>query len=603
MATCFRSIRYKFVTVMIIIFLLFVVIVLKIWHYELKSEAENSAIKNMEHMLHVSNTTFEKQLKDIINVTSLTTVRSSNYLSTNIINIMSRNDLTGAEIVSYRKAATDYLISLCSFKKNLNGMMLSDFNGNNICYGVPTPFSMLERNGTVSLIQKTDENTIFLVPHYPNQWYRTKKDLVFSVLKPVYGTYGEKIGFAITDLSCQLFQDCYDVGDSSSLYVLNTTDGEVFFSPTLDLLHMESQSWAETELLNNFTSDSGHFFITNDIGEKLLIVYHTSALTGWTTLSVVPEVNIIAAFTNTAHEILTITIFLSILLMVSVFFAASLLTRDIRTLTASVKSIDGNNLKISPVIQSNDEVGVLAIQFQAMMNRIRQLLDEILENETARHKAEISALQFQMNPHFLYNTLNTIKFLSNIQGVDNIGEVAESLSSLMHTNMDGRAFLSVHEDIEFIRAYLNIQNYRYTGSFQYYIKESSDCDEYLVPKLMVQPLVENSLKHGLKNKISDGVLRIQYITDNNILNIIVEDNGCGMTDERINETLSIYQSTNAGHIGLRNIQERIHLYFGNEYGIEIISQPNLFTRFELTLPLIKVYDEKRYKNVQNTNRR
>ena len=169
--------------------------------------------------------------------------------------------------------------------------------------------------------------------------------------------------------------------------------------------------------------------------------------------------------------------------------------------------------------------------------------------------------------------------------------------------MDGRAFLSVHEDIEFIRAYLNIQNYRYTGSFQYYIKESSDCDEYLVPKLMVQPLVENSLKHGLKNKISDGVLRIQYITDNNILNIIVEDNGCGMTDERINETLSIYQSTNAGHIGLRNIQERIHLYFGNEYGIEIISQPNLFTRFELTLPLIKVYDEKRYKNVQNTNRR
>lgn len=93
----FRSIRYKFIAVMISIFLLFVVIVLKIWHYELKLEAENSAIKNMERMLHVSNTTFENQLKDIINVTSLTTVRSSNYLSTNIINIMSRDDLTGEE--------------------------------------------------------------------------------------------------------------------------------------------------------------------------------------------------------------------------------------------------------------------------------------------------------------------------------------------------------------------------------------------------------------------------------------------------------------------------------------------------------------------------
>lgn len=590
----FRSIRYKFIAVMISIFLLFVVIVLKIWHYELKLEAENSAIKNMERMLHVSNTTFENQLKDIINVTSLTTVRSSNYLSTNIINIMSRDDLTGAEIVAYRKATTDYLISLCSFKKNLNGMMLCDFNGNNICYGVPTPFNMLEENGTVSYIQEMDEKNIFLAPHYPNQWYRTKKDLVFSVLKPVYGLYGEKIGFAITDLSCQLFQDCYDVGTSSSLYVLNTTDGEVFFSPTLDLLHLETQSWAETKLLKNFTSDSGHFFITNDTGEKLLAVYHTSELTGWTTLSIVPETDIIAAFANTAHEILVITVLLALLLMISVFFATSLLTKNIRILTAAVKSIDGSNLEIYPVIQSNDEVGVLAMQFQAMMNRIQHLLIEILDKESARHKAEMSALQFQMNPHFLYNTLNTIKFLSNIQGLDNIREVADSLSSLMHTNMDERAFLSVHEDIEFIRSYLNIQNYRYTGSFQYDIKTSPDCGEYLVPKLVVQPLVENALKHGLKNKNSDGLLRIQYVKDDNILKIIVEDNGCGMTDDRINEILSINQSTNAGHIGLRNIQERIHLYFGDKYGVEIISQSHLFTRFELTLPLIKTYDEKRY---------
>lgn len=82
--------------------------------------------------------------------------------------------------------------------------------------------------------------------------------------------------------------------------------------------------------------------------------------------------------------------------------------------------------------------------------------------------------------------------------------------------------------------------------------------------------------------------------DDNILKIIVEDNGCGMTDDRINEILSINQSANAGHIGLRNIQERIHLYFGDKYGVEIISQSHLFTRFELTLPLIKTYDEKRY---------
>lgn len=102
---------------MLIIFLLFAAIVLEVWHHELRLEAETSAIKNAEHLLHVSNTIFENQVQDVINVTALTTVRSGNHLSTNILNIMSRDNLTDSEIVDYRKTATDYLISLCSFKK------------------------------------------------------------------------------------------------------------------------------------------------------------------------------------------------------------------------------------------------------------------------------------------------------------------------------------------------------------------------------------------------------------------------------------------------------------------------------------------------------
>lgn len=587
----FRSIRYKVIAVMLVIFLLFAVIVLDIWYHELRQEAETSAIRNAEHQLQVSNTIFENQVQDIINVTALTTVRSGNYLSTNILNIMSRDNLTDSEIVTYRKTATDYLISLCSFKKNLNGLMLSDFNGNNICYGVPTPYQMLVDDGAISSLLEGNEQNIFLVPHYPNQWYRTEKDLVFSVLRPVYGISGDKIGFAIADLSCQLFRDCYDAGSSSSLYVLNAADGKVLFSPAYDLLHMDSQSWAGNELTRHFISDSGHFFITNDSNEKLLAVYHKSDLTGWITLSLLPESEIIAAFTNTIREIMIITGMLVLLLILCVFFATSLLTKNIRILTNTVKSIDGTHLELSPIIHSNDEIGTLSLQFQAMLNRIQQLLREILEKESARHKAELSALQFQMNPHFLYNTLNTIKFLSTMQGVDNIGEVAEAISSLMHINMDGRAFLPVHEDIDFVRSYLKIQNYHYTNTFRHQIQVSPDCCEYLVPKLVIQPLAENALKHGLKDKSSGGILRIDCLIDGDVLKIIVEDNGCGMTDERIHEIMSENQSVNGGHIGIHNIQERIHMYFGPDYGIEILSQPDLFTRFEVTLPLVKTYEE------------
>ncbi len=592
----FKSIRYKFIVTMIVIFLLFASIVLWIWYKELKKEAEATAIQNMEHMLQISNTTFENQVRDIINVTALTTVRSGNYLSTNIINIMSRTDLSNSEIIQYRKTTNDYLISLCSFKKNLNGLMLSDFNGNNIIYGVPTPYEMLLEEGWISQIKDGNVQNLFIVPHYPNKWYQTDKDLVFSILRPVHGFGGEKIGFAVADISCQLFHDCYDVNTaalSSSLYVINT-DGKVLFSPAQDLLHTKSESWEGKKMVKNFTSSSGHFFTYNDEGEKMLAVYHNSDLTGWTTLNITPEKEIVSTFTNATHKITIITIVLVSLLIVSVFMATSLLTKNIRILTDAVKNVDGNHLELQASIHSRDEIDALYQQFQAMLSRIKQLLQAIKNEESAKHKAEIAALQFQMNPHFLYNSLNTIKFLSNIQGIENIGEVAESLSSLMHINMDGRSFITIEEDIDFINAYLKIQNYRYTNTFNYHISASEEIGQYLIPKLLVQPLVENALKHGLKEKRSGGILLIEYLEDEGQLKIIVEDNGCGISDERIHEILQEKQSGNAGHIGIHNIRERIHMYFGNEYDIEILSQPELFTRFEMVLPLITAEGEKEY---------
>ena len=195
-----------------------------------------------------------------------------------------------------------------------------------------------------------------------------------------------------------------------------------------------------------------------------------------------------------------------------------------------------------------------------------------------------------MNPHFLYNSLNTIKFLANIQGIHNIGRVAESLSSLMHISMDDRAFLPVQEDIHFLRSYLEIQNYRYTNSFDFQLHYSEEIMDCYIPKLFIQPLAENSLKHGLVNRTDGGILLVEYLADENNLKVIVEDNGCGITDDRIQEIMHKNQNRNAGHIGIYNIRERIHLYFGEDYDLEIISQPGLFTRFEMTLPIV-VKDE------------
>lgn len=585
----FTSIRYKFIFSMTVIFLLFAAIVLGIWYKALKKEAASSAIRNSEHLLQVSNTIFENQVQDIINVAALTSVRSSNSLSTNIITILSRDDLSGAEIVNYRKTASDYLISLCSFKNNLNGLMLSDYQGNTITYGLPTSFEIMSENHWISLVKGSDKSLVFIPPHYPHEWYNTQKDMVFSVLKPVYGFNSQKIGFVNADISAHLFEECFDTSSpsSSSLYVINQEDGTVLFQPAVNILNMELDAPALPEITIKLTSDSGHFFITDLQKEKMLVVYHTSSLTNWTTLNVIPENEIVSAFTNTLHNILLITLVLVAVLIACVFFTTTLLTKKIRLLANAVRRIDGDYLDFPIDIRSKDEIGALFCQFKAMLERIRHLLWEVKKEEEAKHKAEISALQFQMNPHFLYNTLNTIKFLSSLQGADNIGKVAESLSSLMYINMDGRSFIYVEEDKEFLESYLEIQNYRYTNTFQSRIHISEEAGSCMIPKLLVQPLIENALKHGLKAKSSDGILLVDYLIDEGCLKIIVEDNGQGIDEERIQEILNNNQNENAGHIGIHNIRERLHKYFGSEFNLEIISQPGIFTRFEILLPMIQ----------------
>lgn len=585
----FTSIRYKFIFSMTVIFLLFAAIVLGIWYKALKKEAASTAIRNSEHLLQVSNTIFENQVQDIINVAALTSVRSSNSLSTNIITILSRDDLTGGEIVNYRKTASDYLISLCSFKNHLNGLMLSDYEGNTITYGLPTSFETMSENHWISLIKDSDKPLVFIPPHYPNKWYNTQKDMVFSVLKPVYGFSRQKIGFVNADIRANLFEECFDTSSpsSSSLYVINQEDKSVLFHPAVNLLNMEPNSSVLSEITAKLTSDSGHFFITDMQNDRMLVVYRTSSLTNWTTLNVIPEKEIVSAFTDTLHNIVLITLVLVAILIICVFLTTSFLTKKIRLLANAVGRIDGDSLDFPIDIRSKDEIGALFCQFKAMLERIRHLLSQVKNEEEAKHKAEIAALQFQMNPHFLYNTLNTIKFLSSLQGADNIGKVAGSLSSLMHINMDGRSFIQVKEDKEFLESYLEIQNYRYTNTFQFRIHISEEAEACMIPKLLVQPLVENALKHGLKEKSSDGILLVDYLIDESCLKIIIEDNGQGIEEERIEELLNNNQNENAGHIGIHNIRERLHLYFGSDFDLEIISQPGIFTRFEILLPMIQ----------------
>lgn len=578
----FRGIRAKFLLVTTAVFLVFTALLLVIWYDSLSREAERTAVRNMSSLVQGANNVFESQIKDICNIMALTTMRADNHLPANVLNILSEPNLTPAELVSYRKTAEDYLISLCGFKQYINGMMVSDFQGNDVSYGISPSFNEVKSFGWYPELSQYENAFYFMEPHI------FRHDSVFSIVRPVYGTGGEMIGFVCANVKSRLFEDVFgaNMENPAMLYVMDSQSGKIMYTSGNDKLGIGEIQNPEETFAKHLTADGGTFFCEmNDL--PVLVVYHRSTVTNWVTLSVVPRTGIVSGFNAVRNSVFLITgICIAVMLFCLVVFT-SLLTRNIVRLTKSVRDIRSEELVLHAAIETSDEVGELYRQFQSFLARIRELIRHIKLTEAKKRRADLLALQAQINPHFLYNTLNTIKFMAALQGADNIGEVSEKLSSLMKITMSDRVFLSVTEEVEYLQSYLSIQRCRYVQAYRTQIDVEEGAEELHLPKLLVQPLVENAFKHGIASRETDGIIVVRFFSLDGILHIRVEDNGPGMEGELIRAVIEGKRNEDDGSIGIYNVAERVRMYFGEPYGLTITSQPGMFTRVDLTLPAIQ----------------
>lgn len=193
-------------------------------------------------------------------------------------------------------------------------------------------------------------------------------------------------------------------------------------------------------------------------------------------------------------------------------------------------------------------------------------------------------LSMQINPHFLYNTLHTIKVLSIMQGVENIQTVTDALSRMMHLNLDTRKLISVAEEETYLRDYLQIQQYRYAGKFTYNISIEAEAKGHFLPKLLVQPVVENALQHGIAKAQATGIIQIRIFLEQERLHILVRNSGPGFAPGLLDG--QHYCGGGSKHIGLQNIDRRLHLLFGDAAEMRIFSGEQLLTSVELILPEI-----------------
>ena len=254
---------------------------------------------------------------------------------------------------------------------------------------------------------------------------------------------------------------------------------------------------------------------------------------------------------------------------------------------------DTDNFSFSGGNESVSELRTLSNSFEHMSVRIKDLMEKVRREETELRKTELKALQAQINPHFLYNTLDSIQWMCEQGKNEDASKMVSALARLFRISISrGRELIPIKDEIKHVRNYLIIQSFRYREQFTYEFETDADLEEYLCNKITLQPLVENAIYHGIDRLVDEGEIKItvkQAEDDENDILMTVADNGVGMTQEQCAKILCKERSDSSG-IGVKNVNDRLKIYFGSKYGLSIKSELDVGTEITVRIPKITKED-------------
>lgn len=287
-----------------------------------------------------------------------------------------------------------------------------------------------------------------------------------------------------------------------------------------------------------------------------------------------------------------ITLIIIVCCLLSVAFSVAIsggVSKPVRDLSKMMREIGDGDFSVYSTYDSKDEIGVLSRHFNEMVSQVKNLIQKVYEEELLKQKAELKSLRMQINPHFLYNSLESINWMARIRGVPEIGKMVKALGDLMRASISGDDFVTVGEEIKNIENYLIIQKFRYGDKIEVNIDIKPGIEKHKIPKLILQPIVENAIVHGIEKMVGSGIINISGAVSGNNIILKVTDNGLGINEDRIKTILSApeHAGRTNGHtnIGLRNVDRRIKIYYGEEYGVQIQSREGRGTTVTLSFPI------------------
>lgn len=323
--------------------------------------------------------------------------------------------------------------------------------------------------------------------------------------------------------------------------------------------------------------------------KEYLLIQETVPTEELTVVALVNNASVFKESSDVLRDFILIFLLIIVGTAIGIIILTTFLSRDLRKLNTEVLNY-GNEVggTISVNIHSMDEVGQLATGFLSMSQRINLLLEEIKESERNKRKLEFQALQAQVNPHMIYNTLNTITYLAQLQNVANIYEVSSSFAGLLHliSNSEGE-FITIEAETEYIQAYISIKKYNMICNMQVEYQIDPSVKNCYILKLLLQPIIENAIVHGFSARIADALLTIRIMHQDSRILIDIIDNGMGMDEKTVAQIMSGQKKSknNFTSIGIHNTMQRLQLQYGENSSFAIVSYPDIGTTVHIEFPM------------------
>lgn len=588
-----KSLKSKLILYFLIVTIVPSIAISFFYYKNSKSTLETSMISNAENNIAYIMGNVEKQLKDV--------EKLSDWIFYNrVIERILMRDYSGhtsiydSDIKTFQEVVDGQMLS-SPVGKYISSLLIIANNGVDLRSGQDA--FMIEKEAIKNLPwfkQGIDMggriywNTIVENPS------RIKTDeYIIPLVRPIVSTVSDAhIGWSMIGFKETLIGDVlkkFNIGEDDSLLIIDSNgrcivdkDGKYVGKDLVNYGYIQKA----------LEGSDGHF--TAEIeGKKRLVVFHQSRLTGWRILEIL-SYNDLNAQNKILANVTMIVLALSI--MVSSIFTVFLsfnLTKPLKRLLKRVNDISKGDFERDISLERDDEMGILGSGINEMAVNINELLKRLLDEEREKRKLELKVLQNQVNPHFLYNTLNSIKWMATVQKADGIRDMVSALGRLLRDIARGTSEkVPLREELSLLEDYVYIQRVRYKGKIKVLYEVDEALLDYKIIKFTLQPLVENAIFHGIEPKRDAGRIVISASIDGIDMVLCVEDDGMGMSEEQISALFSDNgkeEDNNRGlsGIGVKNVNERIKLTYGKEYGLRIESEETKYTKVFIRIPLEK----------------